>query len=437
MSDLLTAPVGQRTPLVDLAGCLVPEPPVNLESTGIDPRAFYELALRTADGTSQCTTEWLAGQMRLRSGLVDALVQQLKNDQLISILGQAGPFSHRFAVTEKGHELAKRLSDVSAYVGPAPVSLSAYVEMIEWQTSQFVPPGLDMANKALAELVLPEDDVQTVAMALTSQRSLFLSGPPGNGKTSIARHLHNAVIGDLWVPYCIAVDREIVRIFDPQWHEPLPVPVQIAKQYDQRWVRIRRPFGIVGGEMTMETLDLMYRPEGKYSEAPLHLKCNGGTFVIDDFGRQRVNPTEMLNRWIVPLERRIDYLTLRSGTKIEVPFNMMLVLSTNLDPDQVMDAAFLRRMGYRLHAGAPTPQRYRKIFERYAAAKRLALPPGLIERLLERYHAEHRELRCSEPRELIERAMDLCRLRQEPPKLTEENISVAWTVFFGTRRRAD
>lgn len=437
MPDLMTAPPSaKRTPLVDLAGFLIPEPPANLEATGIDPRVFVELALRIADSSSQCTTEWVAGQMRLRIGMVDAIMQQLKTDQLVSVLGQAGPFSHRYVVTEKGHELARRLNDVSGYIGPAPVSLSAYNDMIEWQLSRFPVTSLGAVEKSLTELVLPLEDIQTVAMALTSQRSLFLSGPPGNGKTSIARHLHNAVVGDLWIPYCIAIDREIIRIFDPQWHEPLPIPQQQAKQFDQRWIRVRRPFGIVGGEMTLDTLDLAFRSEGRFYEAPLHLKCNGGTFVIDDFGRQRANPTDLLNRWIVPLERGIDYLTLRGGNKIEVPFHMMLVLSTNLDPDEVMDPAFLRRMGYRLHAGTPTPQRFRKIFENYAAYRRLAVPPGLVERLLERYHAEHRELRCSEPRELIERACDLCRLRQQPPQLTEETIGVAWAVFFGNRRQA-
>jgi len=200
---------------------------------------------------------------------------------------------------------------------------------------------------------------------------------------------------------------------------------------DRRWVCIRRPFLVAGGEMTIEELDLAYSPSLRFYEAPPHVKANGGLFMIDDFGRQHVDPHDLLNRWIIPLESQTDHLTLYTGQKIQIPFQLMLVVATNLSVSAVADPAFLRRMGYRLHLDSPTPENYQKIFLQYAETQGLQIVNGLVHKLLDRYKTEQRDLRASEPRDLIERARDICRLRCQPLELTQEILDSAWRGYFG------
>jgi predicted ATPase with chaperone activity len=293
---------------------------------------------------------------------------------------------------------------------------------------------LEAVKSALEELVLPEDTVLTAALAFMSQRSLFLFGPSGNGKTSLARLLHNVVSCDQWVPHAIGVGNEVIRLYDRQIHQASDYTPSTPWKADQRWVRVRRPFIVAGGEMTIDSLEKALSPSRGFYEAPLHIKSNGGTFVIDDLGRQRVDPESLLNRWIIPLEHNFDFFTLQTGAKIKVPFQQMLIVATNLDPEKVMDPAFLRRMGYRVHMARPSLQRYREIFEMYAQRWRAEIPPGLIDRLLERYRLEGRELRGCEPRDLIGRVQDICQLRRQPMELTEEFVDLAWASYFGTRQ---
>jgi predicted ATPase with chaperone activity len=270
-----------------------------------------------------------------------------------------------------------------------------------------------------------------------SGRSLFVFGPPGNGKTTLGRMIHGALRGDIWIPHCIAIEENIIRVYDPQLHQAAEVPLQEPWTIDQRWVRIRRPLIVGGSEMTLDSFDLIYIPSLRYYEAPLHLKANGGMFLIDDFGRQRVDPHELLNRWIIPLENRIDYLTLHTGQKIQIPFLQSLIIATNLDPATVTDPAFLRRMGYRLYLGEPTPDRYSQIFERYASGQGISIPPGLVAGLLERYRSEKRELRCCEPRDLIERARDICRFTGRPLELNDAVMALAWNGYFGEQPKVN
>jgi len=308
--------------------------------------------------------------------------------------------------------------------------------MLEQQLARRQAVDLQQVREALAQIVLPESAVEVAALAALSGRSLFLFGPPGNGKTSVARLLHQVLAGqELWIPHCISIDSTIIRIFDPHVHQTIDrttrTDAPAAEQIDRRWVLIRPPLVIAGGEMTMAELDLIYSPSLRFYEAPPHVKANGGTFIIDDFGRQRVDPHDLLNRWIIPLERQVDYLTLHTGQKLQIPFRLMLTVATNLSVADVADAAFLRRMGYRLHLQAPTPQTWAEIFRRYADGVGVQVPPKLIQNLLNRYAAEQRELRCSEPRDLIERARDICRLCRQPFRLDETILQVAWNAYFG------
>lgn len=300
--------------------------------------------------------------------------------------------------------------------------------MLNWLTERHSRVTMESVREAISELVIPEHAVTVAALAAASGRSLFLFGPPGNGKTSLGQSLHKVMQGHLWIPYCIAVENTIIRIYDPQCHELLDVP---DGNYDRRWVRVQRPLIVAGGEMTMDELDLVFSPALRFYECPPHVKANGGMFLIDDFGRQRVDPHELLNRWIVPLERSIDFLTLNTGQKIQIPFQLMLIVATNLSLTDVADPAFLRRMGYRLHLDCPTPETYGEIIGRYAKRVGVDVSPQLTAELLARYVTENRELRCSEPRDLIERARDICGIYDRPFQLTSEIFEIAWRGYFG------
>jgi predicted ATPase with chaperone activity len=428
-------------PLVRTADGWAPQAPRTIADTGLDPWVLTDLALKLTGTVPHLTTDWAADQLRLPTALVEKLFWQLKEDQFVEILGQTGEFGYRYAATPRGREHARRSMEVSGYVGPAPVSLNAYTAMITWQSAQ--RPKTSFANvcKSISALVLPDSTVEVAALAARSGRSLFLFGPPGNGKTSLGRSLHHVLQGDLWIPFCFNVESSIIRIYDRQSHEPLdgdadaedprPSAFDSDSRIDRRWIRVRPPFVVAGGEMTMAELDLTYSPSLRYYEAPPHLKANGGTFLIDDFGRQRIEPHELLNRWIIPLEHQIDRLTLAAGQKIEVPFRLMLIVATNLKISDVADPAFLRRMGYRLHINSPDAQAYVRILHRYAEQAQVQILPGVIEQLLQRYQDESRDLRASEPRDLIERARDICEMRQQPFVLSGDILNTAWLAYFG------
>jgi hypothetical protein len=411
---------------------LAPAAPLETRDTGVDPAVLSDLALRAAYTVPQFNTEWAARRLHLPQPVVGELLEQLRTDSLLDVLGSAGPFGFRYSISSRGRERAGRLLEVTSYAGPAPVSLEAYSEMLEWQVRRLPEVTPDRVASSLSGLVLEPEERELAGLAASSGRSLFVFGPPGNGKTTLGRSLHEAREGDLWIPYCINIEGSFIRLFDPQCHQRAGVEPEPPQAVDRRWVKIRRPLIVVGGEMTLDSCDLTYSRSLRYYEAPLHMKANGGTFLIDDFGRQRVDPHEFLNRWIIPLEHHFDYLTLQTGQKIHVPFMLMLIVATNLDVGSVTDPAFLRRMGYRLYLDQPSPERYTEIFQRYATQCGVAAPSGLVNRLLDRYRVEGRQHRGCEPRDLIERARDICRYRRVPLELTEELLDLAWSGFFGS-----
>jgi len=416
--------------LIKATGIIAPAAPPVIEDTGVEPHVLSDLALKLCNTVPRLTSDWAAQQLRLPLDIVDKIFWQLRDDLLLEILGQdAGNF--RYSITQRGREYARRLLEISGYVGPAPVSLEAYAAMLEWQVSKQSRPTLESVRAAIGALVLPDEAVEVASLAASSGRSLFLFGPPGNGKTSLGRMLHGVLEGELWIPHCISVESNIIRIFDPQCHQLLEPSMQGDARVDQRWLRIRRPMIIAGGEMTMDELDLAYSPSLRFYEAPPHVKANGGLFLLDDFGRQRINSIDLLNRWIIPLEHQVDFLTLATGQKIRIPFRLMLIVATNLKVKEISDPAFLRRIGYRVHVDKPDEQRYAEIFRRYVESVGMSVDPALIGAILQRYRDEKRELRASEPRDLIERCRDICHLRRMPPRLDKQLLDLAWAGYFG------
>lgn len=419
-------------PLFDADGIPTPSVPANIQDTGIERDVLISLLLKVCYTSSQTSTEAAAARLLLPVTLIAELLEDLRKDNLVEILGSSGPLGFRFTLSQKGRERAVRAMEVSGYVGPAPVSLEAYTAAVTWQAASRPPVPPERIAESLAGMTLSEEARMLAGLAVTGNRSLFVYGPAGNGKTSICLNIRNALTDGVWVPHCIAIDHQVIRIFDSQVHELLELPANSIRITDHRWVRIRPPLVVVGGELRLEDLDLAWSPSLKFYEAPIQLKSNCGILLIDDFGRQRVDARDMLNRWIVPMEYHIDYLTLQTGQKICVPVHNLLMFATNLDPKDVTDPAFLRRMGYRLNLTSPSPEQFSDIFRRYAARYGAHVDDQLLQILIERYQREQRELRCSEPRDLIERVRDLCRYYNKPLDINPQTLDVAWRGFFGS-----
>ncbi|HEY0432127.1 MAG TPA: hypothetical protein VGC61_09920, partial [Pyrinomonadaceae bacterium] len=322
------------------------------------------------------------------------------------------------------------------YSGPAPVSLNDYAHMMRLQSIPSHPASLETVREAFHDLILPDSLLQTLGCVINSRRSLFLTGLPGTGKTAVAERINNALPGAIWIPYAVEIDGQIIRVFDSHCHRIASIDVTPV-EYDRRWVLIKRPLVVVGGELTLENADLTWSETAKFYEAPFQMKSNGGTLVIDDFGRQRVAPQDLLNRWIVPLERRVDYLALHTGKKIEVPFEQLVVFSTNLDENDLADQAFLRRMGYRARVEPPTPGAYSEIFKRQAYTRGMRYDQPVLEHVLAKYRVEHRQMKGCEPRDLLDRATDICLFEGQQLELTTQVLDIAWRNYFGTSHGFD
>jgi MoxR-like ATPase len=422
-------PTDSVTPLfTNPADWFVPPFPEKLEDLDVNPGFLADLALKTVPLDSDCSTSTIAARMHLGMMITEALLQRLCHDKFIEIKGVVGLQNHRYAMLDHGWEELRRLTSFCSYAGPAPVSLKSYTEMITQQVRNRPPASRQALDQAMSNLILSDYAKEIIGLVIGSGRSLFLTGPSGNGKTAMARALVDALPGEVWIPCAIEVDGQVIRVFDTHNHSPVP---HANDNYDRRWVRIRPPLVVVGGELTLDSLELAFTETQRFYEAPLHIKSNGGVLVVDDLGRQRCSATELLNRWIVPLEYRVDYLTLSTGKKIQVPFEQIVVFATNLNESDLEDEAFMRRMGYRLHAEPPSPETYTEIFLRYARSRGLFADENLIPQLLRKYQVEGRIPKACDPRDLIDRAIDRCRLQRQPVKLTEEGLDIVWKGYFG------
>ena len=342
---------------------------------------------------------------------------------------------YTYQLTDMGRERARRLSEHCSYFGAAPVSLRDYVESVTRQSLTHVHPTYNDVRKAFDDLLIDDSVMRRLGPAINSGRGLFLFGAPGNGKSSIAERITRAFGSTIWIPRAIGVDGEIIRMFDPSNHEVAPIEKGeglIDKQHlDRRWVRIRRPTIIVGGELTMSALEVTLNTSTGISEAALQLKSNCGTLVIDDFGRQRMPVDELLNRWIVPLEKRYDYLNLPNGKKIQVPFDQLIVFSTNLEPKDLVDDAFLRRIPYKVEVKDPTEQQFRELFEVMAKKLGIEYSQEALEYLIDtHYKAKMRPYRCCQPRDLLMQIRNYCVFLSVPAKMSPEYFDIAAETYF-------
>ncbi len=417
-----------------------------LEDTGLPRLWLQNLAIKIFYFQGFLTGIQLSDQMALPfNGVIDKIVDGLKREKMIEVKSSQiglGESSYLYAITSLGMERAKEALDRSQYSGPAPVPLTLYMEAIKKQTRLRSNTNKDAMQRALSHLVLDEKTFSKIGPAVNSGTSIFLYGPSGNGKTSIARSIGNLNTSqEIYIPFAIFVDGQVIKVYDSGTHDcveenssPISNGIGDARstfKRDPRWVKIRRPFVTVGGELTLEGLDLVYDDNNKYYEAAFQMKANGGVLLIDDFGRQLVRPRDLLNRWIVPLESRIDYLTLHTGRKIEVPFDVLVIFSTNLPPKELVDEAFLRRLRHKIFIADPSYEAYREIFKRMAAIKKVPYSDKGLSYLLQKYYIKpDRKIRSSHPRDLLDQILDISSYLNIPPSMDPNLIDRAADAYF-------
>ena len=409
---------------------LGPPTPEDLEETGVSEAFLRDLSLRYVARLPEATSAAVAEQLHLPCALTEEILYRLYREKLIEMRLQSSVGASRYAMLDQGWERLVQMESQSGYRGPAPVSLADYSHMMRLQGGPSRPASMETVRAAFSDLVLPESLLQTLGCVINSRSSLFLSGLPGTGKTAVSERINAALSGSVWVPYAVEIDGEIIRIFDSRCHHAIPKK-NSGQEYDRRWVEIARPLIRVGGELTLNNTALVWSETSKVYEAPFQIKANGGTLIIDDFGRQSVPTESLLNRWIQPLERRVDFLTLNNGNKIEVPFEQLVVFSTNFDENEIVDEAFLRRLGYRAHIEMPTASAYLEIFKRAASATAITLDDVSLNYVLDKYVVEKRPMKPCEPRDLLSRVNDLCRFEGRPLRLTPEVVDIAWRNYFG------
>jgi len=416
----------------------IPSEPSSIAATGLDEADLLGLLMKLIYTGRLETNRQFVEAIKLPYHLVMDLVQMAVDRQLLRTLGTRDAESvvdMRYAMTEAGRLWTIDALERLRYVGPAPVTIEQFNEQVSLQKLTNEVVSIEQIRASFRGLTFDESIVEQCGPALNSGRAMLLYGPPGNGKSSVAHCLGNVFTDVIYVPYAISVDGQVIRVHDPSVHLPFSAEAVTQEptlsflrhdEYDARWVACRRPFVLTGGELTLEMLDLRYDPTGHFYEAPLHLKALGGCFIIDDFGRQLVSPTNLLNRWIVPLESRVDYLKLHTGKTFSIPFEELIIFSTNLDPEDLMDTAFLRRLPYKIEVGAPNLENYRKIFDAECERRGMILPDDVFNIIVYKITEEKGlEVAAYHPRFIVDQVVATCRFMGLAPHFEPRFIDYA------------
>ncbi len=403
--------------------------PESLADVGVRQSVLEELALKTLYLSGPFSLRELVLQMRLPFSVVNELLRRMRAEQLCEVTGMSGSLP-QIAITTQGRSRAADLMRANLYTGPAPVSLDHYKQQVQAQSARHLDVDESAVETAFAHLVLAADVLEKLGTALNSGSSIFLYGPSGGGKTTIATALAKVLAVDrVWIPYAVEVEGQIICVYDPEVHKKIDDPA--SQSGDLRWVLCHRPTVLIGGELTLEMLELQYNPITKFYSAPVQMKANNGVLIIDDFGRQRMRPEELLNRWVVPLDRRIDFLSLAGGKKMEIPFEPCVVFATNLDPSALGDEAFMRRIQTKIKVGHVSEQQFHAIFQGVCGTCKLECDAAAIDELIKIIRKElNQPLRACHPQDLVNRICWKARYKRTQPCLDRDTLLAAANAYF-------
>lgn len=428
---------GQRqpTPGRKQAPRFIPSDPRSWDEAGIDPEFVLGVALRMLVGQSNISGKQMSGWLALPLPLTGDVLNAMKQRKYLEFVGTNAIGDHLVKLTESGKKAAVESRELTTFVGPAPVPYEKYVASVKAQSLTHANTAPDDLKRAFNDISVSDDMLDRLGPAVTSCKSLFLYGPPGNGKTTIAERI-TRVFGDaIWIPRTIQVGgTELIKLFDPAVHKEIEPDPRLMKKHrvDRRWVLIERPTVIAGGELTLDMLELAHDEQTNVSEAPLQMKSNCGTLVIDDFGRGHTSPQDLLNRWIFPLEKRYDFLKLPDGRKVECPFDCLLVFSTNLEPRDLADEAFMRRIPYKIYANNPDEEEFKDLVEVMAKKFGITLLPHSVKYLIDRhYKMANREFRFCHPRDLLAQVVDYADYTGTPKRCGPTEWDRVVSNYFG------